>query len=103
MTSRFLNFLPLVCALLFAACGPASRTDAHLNDIESYINEAPDSARTALRALDTTALRTRRLKARYALLWTMAQAKCYDDITAPGLLDDAAWFARHGSPDEKRK
>ena len=103
MTSRFLNFLPLVCALLFAACGPASRTDAHLNDIESYVDEAPDSARTALQVLDTTALRTRRLRARYALLRTAAQAKCYDDITIPGLLDDASWFARHGSPDEKMK
>ena len=43
MTSRFLNFLPLVGALLLAACGPASRTDALLDDVESYINEAPDS------------------------------------------------------------
>ena len=43
MTSRFLNFLSLVGALLLAACGPASRTDALLGDVESYINEAPDS------------------------------------------------------------
>ena len=37
------------------------------------------------------------------LLRTMAQAKCYDDITAPGLLDDASWFDRHGSPNENMK
>ena len=103
MAPRILNCLPLLGVLLLAACGPASRTDALLNDIESYINAAPDSARTALQEMDTTALRTKRLRARYSLLRTMAQDKCYDDITIPGLLDDAAWFERHGSPDERLK
>ena len=103
MTSRSLNFLLLVGALLLAACGPASRTDALLNDVESYINEAPDSARAALMSVDSTSLSTRRLRARYSLLRTMAQDKCYDDITVPGLLDDAAWFEKHGTPDERMK
>ena len=103
MTPRFLNCLPLLGVLLLAACGPASRTDALLNDVESYINDAPDSARAVLQALDTTELVTRRLRARYSLLRTMAQDKCYDDITIPGLLDDAAWFEKHGTPDERMK
>ena len=103
MTSRSLNFLSLVGALLLAACGPASRTDALLNDVESYINEAPDSARRVLMSVDSTSLTTRRLRARYSLLRTMAQDKCYEDITVPGLLDDAAWLERHGTPDERMK
>ena len=103
MTFRFLNFLPLVGALMLAACGPASRTDALLNDVESYINEAPDSARAVLDSIDIYTLSTKRLRARYSLLHTMAQDKCYDDITVPGLLDDAAWFEHHGTPDEKMK
>ena len=103
------RFRPLLCAAalcvaLLVSCHPFSRVDAALNDVESYINDAPDSARTALQALDTTALRTKRLRARYALLRTMAQNKCYDDITIPGVLDPAAgWFERHGSADEKMK
>ena len=103
MTPRFLNTLPLLGVLLLAACGPASRTDAFLNDVESYINEAPDSARTALQEMDTRALRTKRLRARYSLLRTMALGKCDEDITVPGLLDDAAWFEKHGTPDERMK
>ena len=71
MTSRSLNFLPLLGALMLAACGPASRTDALLNDVESYINEAPDSARRVLMSVDSTSLTTRRLRARYSLLRTM--------------------------------
>ena len=102
------RFRPLLCAAalcvaLLVSCHPFSRVDAALNDVESYINDAPDSARTALQALDTTALRTKRLRARYALLRMMAMDKCDDDITVPGLLDPASWYNRHGSPDEKMK
>ena len=102
MYIRFLNTLPLLGVLLLAACGPVSRTDALLNDVESYMNERPDSARAVLQAMDSTALRGRRLKARYALLRTMAQDKCYEGIT-PGLLDAAAWLENHGTPDERMK
>ena len=80
MAPRSLNFLSLLGALLLAACGPASRTDAFLDNVESYINEAPDSARTVLMSIDSTSLVTRRLRARYSLLRTMAQDKCYDDM-----------------------
>ena len=105
MSIRFspLFCLSVLCVAVLVSCGPASRTDAHLNDIESYINEAPDSARAALQAMDEDDLRTKRLRARYSLLNTMALGKSNEDITAPGLLDDAAWFARHGSPDERLK
>ena len=48
MTFRFLNFAPLLGVLLLAACDPASRTDAFLNDVESYINEAPDQKSSGL-------------------------------------------------------
>ena len=105
MSNRFLplSCAAVLCATLLVACHPVSRIDAALNDVESYINEAPDSARTVLQAMDMTALRTRRLKAHYALLRTMAQDKCYDDVTVPGLLEPAAWYEHHGSPDEKMK
>ena len=106
MKDRFRLFLCLsvLGAVLLVSCRPVSRVNAALDDVESYINEAPDSARAVLQAMDSTSLRTKRLRARYALLRTMAQNKCYDDITIPGLLDPAAdWFARHGSPDEKMK
>ena len=106
MKSRLFSLFcaAVLCIALLVACHPVSRIDTALSDVESYINEAPDSARTVLQAMDTTALRSRRLKARYALLRMMAQDKCYDDITLPGLLDPAAgWFERHGTPDEKMK
>lgn len=75
-----------------------------LDDVESYVNERPDSALTVLQGLDSTALTTRALRARYSLLRTMAQAKSYRDLTVPGLIDDAvAWYERHGSADDRMK
>ena len=99
---KFLLGLSLVC-LFASSCSSVSETKALLNDVESYINDAPDSARRVLMSVDSTSLLTPRLRAQYSLLRMMAQDKCYDDITVPGMLDDAAWFERHGTPDERMK
>lgn len=96
----------LVLVFLCPACTQPSRrhVNAVLDDVESYINDRPDSALAVLEGVDTTALTTRALRARYSLLRTMVQAKNYRDLTVPGLIDDAAvWYARHGSADEKMK
>ena len=94
-----------VIALSLAAClSPAQRVAETLDDVETYINERPDSALAVLEGVDSTALSTRALRARYSLLHTMTLDKCYEDITAPGLLDDAIrYYDRHGNPDEKLK
>lgn len=89
-----------------AACDTEQRqhVESTLSDVESYINEHPDSALAVLQAVDSTALSTRALRARYSLLRTMAQAKNYLDLTQPGLVDDAvSWYTKHGSADERMK
>lgn len=98
-------FLAPVVVLL-SACGPIAHrhTTTTFDDVESFINDHPDSALTVLSDVDSAALNTRALRARYSLLYVMALDKCYEDITAPGLLDPAvAWYERHGSADEKMK
>lgn len=51
---RINTLLTVLCVLSLSACGtwPRSRTDAVLDDVESYINERPDSALAVLRELD---------------------------------------------------
>lgn len=98
-------FLVPVVALL-SACDPVARRQltTTFDDVESYINERPDSALAVLQAVDSTALSTRALRARYSLLRTMAVDKCYENITIPGLLDPAiSWYEHHGSADERMK
>lgn len=95
----------IVFALL-SACVPTqrSRTAATLEEIESYINERPDSALAVLRALPPQSLCGPALRARAALLHSMALDKCYIDLQTDSILAPAvAWYARHGSPDEKLK
>ena len=94
----------LLALALLAACGPSprQRTAAVLDDVESYINERPDSALAVLRALDSTAVRGRALRARAALLHSMALDKCYIDLQTDSILAPAvSYYASHGSPDEK--
>ena len=96
----------LVLVFLCPACTQPSRrhVNAVLDDVESYINDRPDSALAVLEGVDTTALTTRALRARYSLLRVMALDKCYEDITVPGLLDPViSWYEHHGSADDKMK
>ena len=99
-------FPALLILVVLVACDRVSRqrVAATLDDVESYINERPDSALAVLERVDSTGLCTRTLRARYSLLRVMARYKNYEDVTEPGLLDDAiSYYARHGSADEKLK
>ena len=107
-TQRYIYHLSALITVvsILAACGPSSRqrVAATLDDVETYINDRPDSALAVLEGVDSTALATCALRARYSLLHVMALDKCYKDITVPGLLDEAAgWYERHGTADEKMK
>lgn len=95
-----------VAALVFVSCRPVSKfhVATMLDEIETYINERPDSALSKLQGMDTLVFSSRALRARYSLLNTMARAKNYLDITVPGLIDDASnWYYLHGTADEKLK
>lgn len=102
----FFNLLVAFALSSLVACGQVSRGQmaSLFDDVESYINDAPDSALAVLQGVDSTALNTRALRARYALLRTMAMDKCYLNITGPGLLDPAVrYYEHHGTADEKMK
>ena len=91
----------LFIILLF---GVLSCRDVRLSDIESYIDDRPDSALAAIRAIDTTALRGRAVKAKYSLLHAMALDKNYIDTSDTRIVQPAVdWYSRHGSPEEKLK
>lgn len=96
--------LMLAMALL-VGCRPTprGRTAAVLNDVETYINEHPDSALAVLRQLNSAdAPRGAALRARAALLHSMALDKCCIDLQTDSILAPAvAYYERHGTPDER--
>lgn len=70
----------IISIVAFVSCR-SNDIRKHLIDIESYIQESPDSALVAIRALDTNALFSQALKAQYSLLQATALDKNYIDTT----------------------
>lgn len=78
------------------------QTKSLLQDVETYIQERPDSALRVLRKVDSLTLNTKSLRARYSLLFAMALDKNYIDTTALSILKPTvAYYERLGSPQDK--
>lgn len=78
------------------------QTKSLLQDVETYIQERPDSALRVLRKVDSLTLNTKSLRARYSLLFAMALDNNYIDTTALSILEPTvAYYERLGSPQDK--
>lgn len=98
---RFIAILFLTSS--FCACCPNGVT-ARLREIESYIQERPDSALAVLQRIDRSRLVRKADAAKFSLLYAMALDKNYIDTTDLSVIDPAIdYYSRHGSADEKLK
>lgn len=98
--SRFVIIFLLMSFLLVSCDNRQAK--ALLQDVESYIQERPDSALQVLRKVDSLTLNTKSLRARYSLLFAMALDKNYIDTTALSILEPTvAYYERLGSPQDK--
>lgn len=99
--------LPVVIVfviLSIAVCGCSGGVNGRLDHAELLMEEHPDMALSILDSIDLSALRGKRLKARYALLKSMALDKNYIDTTTFDVLQPAIdYYLENGSPDEKFK
>lgn len=92
------SFMLLFLMLILMASCTSYQVDRQLKDIESYIQERPDSALTVLEDIDRTTLRSKRNKAHHALLHAMALDKNYINVTEDSLARTALeYFDRRGS------
>lgn len=91
----------LLMSFLLVSCDNR-QTRSLLQDVETYIQERPDSALRVLRKVDSLTLNTKSLRARYSLLFAMALDKNYIDTTALSILEPTvAYYERLGSPQDK--
>lgn len=91
----------LLMSFLLVSCDNR-QTKSLLQDVETYIQERPDSALRVLRKVDSLTLNTKSLRARYSLLFAMALDKNYIDTTALSILElTVAYYERLGSPQDK--
>ena len=101
---RLYSFFFISMAFLtVSACGGRA-VKAQLDDIESYIQERPDSALSVIRAIDTTTLKTRTLRAQYSLLHAIALDKNWIDTTdADVVMPAVEYYSRHPSDIRRAK
>lgn len=86
---------PYFLVFLFACVLSCRNTT--LDDVESYIQDRPDSALAVLRDMPQRAFKGRSAKARHALLTSMALDKNYVDVSSDSVIVDAVdWYERTG-------
>lgn len=76
----------LILTLTAISCGKIKDAHNTLNDIETFINERPDSALTILDSFDTSLLAHKSVWAHHSLLHAQAKDKCYIDETNDSLM-----------------
>ena len=90
--------LAAIALLPLLSCGNGA-ISAELDDIESYIQERPDSALAALQAFDTQRLSCNPDKAHYKLLtaWALDKNNMDDGRYLAEAEEAAEWYRTHGS------
>ena len=79
-------FTILIVTITAISCGKIKDAHNTLNDIETFINERPDSALTILDSFDTSLLDNKSVWAHHSLLHAQAKDKCYIDETDDSLM-----------------
>ena len=91
----------LSLTLCVASCSGDSQRET-LDRAESIMEDHPDSALNILEGIDKSKLGSKKERARYALLMSMALDKNYIDTTTFDVLQPAIdYYLRKGNPDEK--
>ena len=102
MPAYMKHICSLLWLLIFAVSCSSPRSNDALDRADALIESAPDSALTLLDRINCQSLTSPALKARYALLRSMALDKNYIDTTTFDVLQPALdFYPHHGSPDEK--
>lgn len=97
MTSRFVTILSAL--VLLAACA-GTEIKTSLDNAECLMEVSPAEALDTLESIDREALTTRKLRARHALLYSMALDKNYIDLKNDSIIAPAVeYYSRHGDAD----
>lgn len=100
MNRHFLKFIISFLGFIFLFSCTSYDTRKHLDDIESYIMERPDSALAVLDSMDRSLLTTDQLRAHHALLHAMALDKNYIDVSDDSIARVAVDYYTRKGPDK---
>lgn len=92
------RYIFILYLFLMVSCSGYRQYRTNLDLAESYMSTAPDSALAYVCKIEGESLPTRSLRARHALLLTMAQDKCYIDVLEDSTICVAyGYYQRHGN------
>jgi|GEM_PF-1465873 len=98
-----LSLVAIIAAgFIFSSCNRERNVKSSLADIETYIDEHPDSALKAINSIDTNAVIGRSVKAKYALLKSIALDKNYIDTADTRIIAPAVEYYRHHDSEESK-
>ncbi|MDE7077540.1 MAG: hypothetical protein K2O55_03040, partial [Alistipes sp.] len=100
--TKRLSFILILCAAA-VSCRSNARVEADLLRAEQCLCEAPDSALQILETIAPDDISRRRTRARYALLYTMAQDKNYILTENDSLIRIARNYYRHRPKELRRR
>ena len=90
--------------LAINACNDTTDIEAELRKADVYMAEHPELALGVLEAIDADDLSTRKVRAKFALLHSMALDKNFIDLTNDSIIAPAvAYYKKHGTAEEKLK
>ena len=96
MIMKRISFIVAIASVLLFGCTPKSVL-YKLSDIETFIQERPDSALSILDTMDRASLTTSRSRAYHALLHAMALDKNFIDVSDDSIAQVAVdYYAKHG-------
>lgn len=93
-----MNKLPfplLIIFVFFSSCIGLSHKNPVLEELDTMVQEQPDSAYTILSAFDRSTLTTKEEVAHFSLLYSIALDKMYIDVTEDTLINVAVDFYKH--------
>ena len=104
MRLKTIIFLAVI-ALCFASCGRSfCLAERFLDEAEAKLETQPDSAFVELDSLDRSLLGTKELRARHALLYTIALEKVGMEITSDSIINIAVdYYSTSGDEAMKEK
>ena len=94
MKTKYILYLLLVWVVMLGCSDPKHITEP-LHRAEALMNEEPDSAWAVLNTVSPDEMGQNRNRALYALLYTQAQDKTYQDETNDSLISVAVDYYRH--------
>ena len=94
----------VLCTICCTESCSSRRALLVLDDVESYIQERPDSAFKVLNGLDRTLLTTDKLRAKFSLLYSAVLNKNHIDTSDLSIIQPAVdFYSKNGPPVEKMK